>query len=79
MNLSQATGKRVKELLFKNNMSAYKLRKITCLTEKTISDIIKGKNKDIRLSTIFLLASAFNMTISEFTDSPLFAADNIET
>lgn len=79
MNLGVATGKRIKELLFSTKMTQYKLQKITCLNEKTLRDLINGKSKDVKLSTIFLIANAFDMTISEFTASPLFNSDNIET
>ncbi len=79
MNLGDATGKRIKELLFKKNMTQYKLQKITCLNEKTLRDLINGKTKDVKLSTIFLIANAFEMSISEFVSSPLFDQENIET
>lgn len=79
MNLGDATGKRIKELLFENNMTQYKLQKITCLNEKTLRDLINGKTKDVKLSTIFLIANAFEMSISEFVSSPLFDQENIET
>lgn len=79
MNLGNATGKRIKELLFEKNMTQYKLQKITCLNEKTLRDLINGKTKDVKLSTIFLIANAFEMSISEFVSSPLFDQENIET
>ena len=66
MKLSHTVGKRIQELLFKNNMTQYRLVKLTCLNEKTISDLIHGKTNDIKLSTIFLIAKAFNMTLTEF-------------
>ena len=79
MNLGDATGKRIKELLFEKNMTQYKLQKITCLNEKTLRDLTNGKTKDVKLSTIFLIANAFEMSISEFVSSPLFDQENIET
>ncbi|MBQ8452037.1 MAG: helix-turn-helix transcriptional regulator [Clostridia bacterium] len=78
MNLSEAVAKRTNELLIKNNMSQYKLIKITCLDKTTIQSILKNKTKDIKLSTVFLIADAFNMTISEFTNVPYFEKINIE-
>ena len=78
MKLAQAVGIRTKELLFHNNMTQYRLVKITCLNEKTISDIIHGKTTDIKFSTIYLISDALNITIQEFLNSPVFNMDNLE-
>lgn len=78
MTLAQAVAKRTIELLKEFNMSQYRLIKETCLDKTTIQSIMKGKTKDIRLSTIFLIADAFDMTISEFTNVHYFNNINIE-
>ena len=78
MNLAQAVAKRTSELLKNNNISQYRLIKETCLDKTTIQSIMKGKTKDIKLSTIFLIADVFNMSISEFTNVDYFKKINIE-
>lgn len=78
MNLAQAVAKRTSELLKEHNMSQYRLIKETCLDKTTIQSIMKGKTKDIKLSTISLIADVFNMTISEFTNVEYFNKINIE-
>lgn len=78
MTLADAVAKRTTDLLKLNNMSQYRLGKITCLEKSTIQAIMKGKTKDIKLSTVFLIADAFNMTISEFTNTEYFSKTNIE-
>lgn len=78
MNLAQAVGKRTQQLLFERKMTQYRLTKITCLNEKTLSDLIKGKTADVKFSTIYLIADAFNISLSEFFSSPLFQKENIE-
>lgn len=78
MTLAQAVAKRTSELLKEHNMSQYRLIKETCLDKTTIQSIMKGKTKDIRLSTIFLIADAFDITISEFTNVDYFNSLNIE-
>jgi len=78
MTIAQATGKRIQELLFKNNITQYRVSKNACLNFKTISDMIKGKNKDVKTSTVFLVCSILKISLSEFYDSPLFNFDNIE-
>ena len=78
MKLSEAVGKRTKELLFEKNITQYRLTKITCLNEKTISDLLKGKTSDVKFSTLYLIVEAFNMTLTEFFNSPLFSNENID-
>ena len=77
MKLAEAVGKRTKELLFEKNMTQYRLTKITCLNEKTVSDLLKGKTTDVKFSTIYLISNALNISLIEFFDSPLFNEENI--
>ncbi len=78
MNLAEAVAKRTKELMFDRGVTQYKLIKKTCLDKTTIQTLFKNKTKDIRLSTVFLIADVFDMTISQFTDAPYFTKINIE-
>lgn len=78
MNIGNACGKRIQELLFKNSMTQYKLAKQTCLNYNTLTDLIKGRTKDVKTSTIFLICNEFNISINEFYNSPLFAKENID-
>jgi len=78
LTLTQAVAKRTEALLKENNISKYKLRKETCLDKSTLQSIFKHKTKDIRLSTILLIANFFNMSISEFLNIPEFNFENIE-
>ena len=68
MKLAQAVGKRTMELLFQKNITQYRLVKITCLNEKTISDIIHGRTSDIKFSTIYLISDALNITIQDMEE-----------
>lgn len=77
MTFTQAVAKRTKDLLFANNLTQYKLCKTTCIDKTTIQTIFKGKTKDVRISTIFLIADFFNMTLKEFFDSPYFDKSNL--
>ena len=78
MNIGNACGKRIQELLFKNSMTQYKLAKLTCLNYNTLTDLIKGRAKDTKTSTIFLICNELNISISEFYNSPLFNKNNVE-
>lgn len=72
MKGSEAVGKRIEELLFKNNKTQYRLAKETCLNEKTLRDLIRGKTSDVKLSTVILIASSFNINLEQFFNSSLF-------
>lgn len=78
MTIAQATGARIKELLNKNNLTQYKLAKATCLTQNCLSNLLNGKTKDVKFSTIYLAASFLNVSLQEFVSSPLFSPENIE-
>lgn len=78
MKLAEAVGKRTKELLFEKNITQYRLTKVTCLNEKTVSDLLKGKTTDVKFSTIYLIVNAFNISLIDFFKSTLFDQDNIE-
>ena len=53
MNLIEATAMRIQDLLKIHNKSQYRLIKDTCLSKKTIQNIMQLKHPDIRLSTIY--------------------------
>ncbi len=78
MDMVQAVAKRTIELLNKTGKSQYRLIKETCLEKSTIQSIFKHKTKDIRLSTVFLIAQSFGMTLTEFFDVPYFKDEFID-
>ncbi len=77
MNISQAVALRISELLKLNNLTQYKLEKISGLSHDTIKSIMKGKAKGVNLKTVICIADGFNMTVSEFLNSSLFNYDNL--
>ncbi len=72
MNLAQATAYRTRDLLKKFNKTQYRLIKETLINKSTIYSLFKGTKQDIRLSTIYLIAQFFGMTLSEFFDCDYF-------
>ena len=78
MNIANATAKRISELLHKNKMTQYRLSKITCISNRALIEIMKNRTKDINSSTVFLIASAFGLTMEQFYASPLFDPENID-
>ncbi len=79
MTFGEAVAKRTRELLFKFNKTQYRLVKETCLDKNTIQNIMKGKTVDIKLSTCFLIADFFGMSLTEFFNAPYFNRENIIT
>lgn len=78
MRLLEAVGLRTKELLEEKKMSQYKLIKIAKFNEKTIPEIIKGKTTDIKVTSVYRIATAIGISLTEFFNSPLFKESNIE-
>ena len=77
MNISEAVALRIKELLKLNNITQYKLEQKACLSHDTIKSIMKGKAKGVNLKTVIAIADGFEMTVSEFLNSTLFAYNNL--
>ena len=78
MTLVVAVTDRTKRLLFERKISQYRLIKETCIDKTTIQTIFKGKTKDIRLSTVRLIAEFFGMSLSEFFNDKVFGYDNLD-
>ena len=72
MNLAQAVALRTQELLKLHNVSQYKLIKDTLLNKSTIYTLFKERRQDIKLSTVYLIADFFGMTLAEFFDCDYF-------
>ena len=78
MNLAQAVGKRIRQLIESKNITQYRLAKITCLSQNGLSNLLNGKTKDVKFSTIYLTCQFLNVSLEEFVSSPLFTPENIE-
>ena len=78
MNISVATAKRISQLLKEKEYTQYRLSKQTCISGQALRDILHFRTKDINSSTVFLIASAFGMTMQQFYASPLFDPENID-
>lgn len=72
MKLTEATGKRIEELLKKNGYSQYQLQKKGGIPRSTVSVIISDKVKTVKLDTIYQIAATLGVSLKEFFDSPLF-------
>ncbi len=76
-NVNQALALRIKQLLKQKHMTRYRLSMNSGIPHSTLKNIIHETVKDNRFSTVIMIASGFDMTVSEFLDSPLFDEDNL--
>jgi len=64
--VNHALSLRINELLKEKNMTRYKLAMNSGITHSTLKNIIHDTIQDNLLSTVILLSSGFDMTVSEF-------------
>ncbi len=76
-NVNHALVLRIEELLQEKKMTRYRLAMNSGVTHSTLKNIMHETVKDNLLSTTILIASGFDMTVSEFLDSPLFHEENL--
>ena len=76
-NVNHALALRIEELLKEKGMTRYRLALNSGVTHSTLKNIIHETVNDNLLSTTILIASGFDMTVSEFLDSPLFWEENL--
>ena len=76
--VNRAVSLRIKELLKEKGITLYRLAMNSGLTHSTLKNIMHETINNNLLSTIILIASGFDKTVSEFLDSPLFLEDNLK-
>ena len=76
-SVNRAVALRISQLLKEKNMTQYRLAMNSGITHSTLKNIIHETVKDNLLSTVILIATGFNMTVSEFLDRPLFLEENL--
>ncbi len=76
-SVNRAVALRISQLLKEKNITQYRLAMNSGITHSTLKNIIHETVKDNLLSTVILIAAGFDMTVSEFLDSPLFLEENL--
>lgn len=77
-SINHAIALRIQELLNEKEMTRYKLSMNSGVNHSTLKNIMHETIKDSLLSTIILIAGGFDMTVSEFLNSPLFLEENLQ-
>ncbi len=76
-NVNHALALRINELLKEKHITRYKLAMDSGVPHSTLKNIIHETVNDNLLSTTILIARGFEMTVSQFLDSPLFNEVNL--
>jgi transcriptional regulator with XRE-family HTH domain len=76
-SVNHALALRINQLLKEKNMTRYRLAMNSGVTHSTLKNIIHETVKDNLLSTTILIVGGFDMSVSEFLDSPLFLEENL--
>ena len=72
MTIGQATQMRILELCYEKSITVNKLATICGITQSTLNNIIRGRNKGTTISTIQKICDGLEITISDFFSSSLF-------
>lgn len=76
-SVNRALALRIEQLLKERGMTRYRLALNSGVTHSTLKNIMHETVSDNLLSTTILIANGFDMTVSEFLDSPLFHEENL--
>ena len=72
MRLTDAVGKRTANLLQEQHMTQYELSKQGGIPRSTISVIIAGKPKTVKLDTVYQIAATLGISLETFFADPMF-------
>lgn len=73
MTISKSVSTRIRDILYKREISIYKLRDITGLSKGTITSLLYNRYDSVNLKTLFIILQSLDISVLEFFDSPLFA------
>ncbi len=72
MKLTEATSKRIKQLLDMGGLIPNYLHTVGGLPKSTISTIMNEKVKTIKLDTLYQICATLGVSLKEFFDDPIF-------
>ena len=78
LQLNQAVSMRLSELLQEHGMTQYQLYTKSGVPKSTISNIIHCSYESVKLRILHELCQGFQISITEFFQSPLFDEVNLE-
>ena len=80
MKIQRAVAIRLSKLMLEKNITQYRLSKKMLVPQNTIKHIINEEYSSIKFHTMIKIkiADAFEMTVQEFLDDPVFDRDNLD-
>ena len=72
MDLSEAIRIRICDLIEERSLTVSQLCTLSGISRSTLSKILSGKRKYIRLDILEFICEALNIELKDFFDSPLF-------
>lgn len=78
MTVNDAVAKRIANLLIEKRITQYRLEQDSGIQNGSMQCIMKGRNKTVTLSTIYMVARGFGISILDFLNDPIFLDGNIE-
>lgn len=78
MQLNQAISMRVKELLQERNMTQYHLSSLSGVPKSTINNLLNCSYDSVKLRILHEICQGFQISLTEFFQSPLFDEANLE-
>ena len=78
LKLNEAVSRRVTELLSEHNMTQYQLFSKSGVPKATISNIVNCTYDSVKLRIIHEICQGFEISITDFFQSPLFEEDNLD-
>ena len=78
LKLNEAVSRRVTELLSEHSMTQYQLFSKSGVPKATISNIVNCTYDSVKLRIIHEICQGFEISITDFFQSPLFEEDNLD-
>lgn len=76
--VAKAVVSRIKEILLEEDMSIYRLEKITAMSHNTMQTLMRADNNSVNLKTVLLVCRGLGVTAEYFFSSPLFEDEDLE-
>ena len=77
MHLNQSISKRITELMKEHKMTQYALSMKSGVPQSTLSTIINCRFESMKIRIIYEICEGFEISLSDFFNSPIFDRENI--
>ena len=77
MRLNEAVAKRIRELMAEQKMTQYELSMKSGVPQSTLSTVMRCTFDSMKLRIVYEVCEGFEISVTEFFNSPLFARENL--